>query len=222
MARRTGDVKAALDRRRDARGLGTDRAPRRIVSLLSSIDAPTLLLGVGVFLARIADVSIGTMRTISIVYGRTTSAFFLGIGEVVLWLLVITAVLNRVGEQPILGAFYALGFATGGVVGIKLERWLALGNVVLRVISQSHGTAMASALRDQGYPVTTFVGEGRSGPVVELYIVCSRADLQAVVDLVRRFDPNVFTITEPANSVSRVYRPLHQPWTGWRAVLKKK
>jgi len=193
-----------------------------VFASFSPIDANALLLGLGVFVARIADVSIGTMRTISIVYGRTTAAFFLGIAEVSLWLIVITAVLNRVSEQPILGVFYALGFATGGVVGIKLERWIALGNVVLRVISQKHGPAMAEALRGRGYPVTTFEGRGGSGPVMELYVVCRRADLHDVVHRVHSFDPAVFTITEPASSVSKVYRPLHHPFTGWRSVFKKK
>lgn len=190
--------------------------------MFANVDTPTLLLGMGIFFARIADVSIGTMRTISIVYGRTGAAFFLGLAEVSLWLVVISAVLHRVTEQPILGVFYVLGFSAGGVVGIKLERWLALGNIVLRVISQKSGQDMAAALREQGFAVTTFEGHGRSGPVVELYVVCKRSDLVNVVNRVRSFDPDVFTITEPVGNVSKVYGPLHHPWTGWRSVLKKK
>ena len=189
---------------------------------MDQIDALTLLFGFGVFVARIADVSIGTMRTISIVHGRTVAAFFLGIVEVSLWLFVITAVLHRVREQPILGGFYAVGFAAGGVVGIKMERWLAIGNVVVRLISHKHGMLIADALRDHGYGVTSFEGWGRSGPVIELYIVCRRSDLRRLLTLAYDYDPDVFAITEPVGSVNKYHGPLHHPWTGWRAAFKKK
>jgi hypothetical protein len=48
-------------------------------------DYPTMLLGIVIFLARVADVSMGTMRTISIVHGRTKIAFLLGFIEVGMW-----------------------------------------------------------------------------------------------------------------------------------------
>ena len=35
-------------------------------------------------------------------------------------------------------------------------------------------------------------------------------------------DPDAFYITEQARDVSKVLKPLNQPITGWRAVLKMK
>lgn len=182
----------------------------------------TLLTGVLVFLARIGDVSLGTMRTISIVYGRTKVAFFLGFVEVSVWLVVITAVINRIMTKPILGIFYALGFATGNVVGIMLERRLAFGNIVLRVISPQSGKKMARLLRKMGYAVTTFEGQGMTGPVNMLYIVSRRKDLKDIMSTIMEIDPDAFYITEQAGVVSRIYRPFMPQRTGWRAILKKK
>jgi len=93
------------------------------------MDLSTLLTGILVFLARVADVSMGTMRTISIVRGRTKTAFVLGFVEISLWLVVIAAVLASISSRPILGIFYALGFSTGNVAGILLERRIAFGQV---------------------------------------------------------------------------------------------
>ena len=70
--------------------------------------------------------------------------------------------------------------------------------------------------------MTTFAGEGKSGPVTELYIVCRRRDLKRLLTTVNTIDPEAFYVTEQAGSVSNVYRPIMQPVTGWRAVLKKK
>lgn len=185
-------------------------------------DLQTLLTGTLVFFARVMDVSVGTLRTISIVQGRTKTAFFLAILEISLWLMVISTVLNQIMSRPLLAVFYALGFATGNVVGIRLEKRMAFGHMILRIISQSNGLDMADLVRDSGYPVTTFQGQGRSGPVTELYIVCRRRDFKPIIDMVHSLEPEAFYITEQTGNVSKVYRPVMQPLTGWRAIIKKK
>jgi uncharacterized protein YebE (UPF0316 family) len=79
--------------------------------------APSVLVtGVIVFLARICDVSIGTVRTIATVQGRTVIAFGLAIFEITIWVLVAGTVINQIREQPVLVVFYACGYATGNVV----------------------------------------------------------------------------------------------------------
>ena len=185
-------------------------------------DPVTLLMGVVIFLARVADVSMGTMRTISIVQGRTRVAFILGFFEVSMWLVVISAVVNQIISKPILGVFYALGFSTGNVVGIILERRLAFGDMALRIITQEKAKEMTEAVRSAGYAVTTFHGEGLLGPVTMLYVVCRRKDLNHVIGIARKIEPDAFYTTEQECSVSRVYRSCAPQETPWPAVLKKK
>jgi uncharacterized protein YebE (UPF0316 family) len=180
-----------------------------------------LITGLLIMLLRITDVTAGTLRTISIVNGRTGMAFLLGFLEIGLWLVVISTVLSKIMSHPVLGLFHALGFALGNVIGIKLEKFLALGHILLRVISCCEGRKMAARIRDAGYAVTTFQGEGRSGPVLKLHVVCRRRDLRALMNIVREVEPDAFYITEQIGSVSKVYRPIMQPATGWRAIMKK-
>jgi uncharacterized protein YebE (UPF0316 family) len=187
-----------------------------------TIDHITLLTGAAIFCARIIDVSLGTMRTIAIVQGRTRTAFVLGFFEVAVWITVISAVVSKIAENPTLTVFYALGFSTGNVVGIRLERRLAFGHAVLRVISPQNGERMAGAIRSCGCAVTTFQGWGRSGPVTELYVACRRKDLDEMIAAVRRIEPEAFYITELAGDVSKVCRYAAPEPTGWRAVLKRR
>ncbi|MFH0810857.1 MAG: DUF5698 domain-containing protein [Pseudomonadota bacterium] len=184
------------------------------------MDLEILLTGIGILLARVIDVSLGTIRTISIVHGRTRVAFLLGFVEVSVWLAVISTVVRQIGSEPVLGIFYALGFSLGNVIGIMLERRIAFGYTILRVISPGHGKAMAEQIRSSGFAVTTFEGEGKSGPVTELYVVCRRRDMDDLVRQVRDIEPDAFYITEQAGSVSKMYRPSLQP--SWRSVLKIK
>ena len=180
------------------------------------------LTGLLIFFARIFDVSLGTLRTISIVHGRTWMSFWLGFFEIIIWLTVISTVIHKIKEVPLLGFFYAIGFAFGNLVGIKIEKKLAMGHIILRVISREKYQEMAEKIRRSGYAVTTFQGEGRSGPVIELYVVCRRRDLVKILDIVRTTEPDAFYITEQVGTVSKVYRPFMTPVTGWRAILKKK
>jgi uncharacterized protein YebE (UPF0316 family) len=180
------------------------------------------LKGIIIFVARICDVSIGTIRTIAIVQGRTVLAFFLGFIEIIIWITVVGAVINDINKTPILVLFYALGYATGNVVGILVERKLAFGLIILRIISIEKGKEMAARLRKEGQPVTTFIGEGMQGPVIELYVACRRRDLKWLLPLVKEEDPNAFYITEQARDVSKILRPFNLEATGWRAVSKKK
>lgn len=185
-------------------------------------DPHILLTGVVVFLARICDVSIGTVRTIVTVQGRTGIAFTLAIFEITIWVTVAGTVINQIGDKPLLVIFYAFGYATGNVVGIIVERKLAFGTTILRIITPNAGMAIASHLRDKGQPVTLFKGEGMYGPVDELYIACRRQDLKWIVPEVQRIDPELFYVIEKVRDISKVLRPASSSVGGWRSVGKRK
>lgn len=195
---------------------------KNLFDLNSYFSISIIITGIIIFLARIVDVSLGTLRTISIVKGRTWVSFWLGFGEIIIWIWVISTVVPQVKDLPILAIFYALGFATGNMVGIRIERWLAFGYIIIRVISRECYSQMTDALRQAGFGVTTFRGEGMSGPVVELYIVCRRKQLEEVFKIIKTIEPTAFYITEQVGEVSNIYRPILTPITGWRAILKKK
>jgi uncharacterized protein YebE (UPF0316 family) len=182
------------------------------------------ILGIGalIFFARIVDVSIGTLRTMVTVQGRIRLAFVLGFIEVTLWVTIISAIVKNIQTAPVLAVFYGLGFATGNAVGILAERKLGLGHVALRVFTRVNGEELAENLRDQGQPVTIFHGEGRSGPVGQLMMVCGRKQVNAILEQVCAHDPDAFYLVEFARDVSRLPAPLCSSPTGWRAVLKKK
>jgi len=180
------------------------------------------LLGILIFLARVVDVSVGTLRTISIVQGRTKIAFFLAFIETSVWLLVLSAVLPQVMHTPILGLFYAFGFATGNVVGILVEKRLAMGYANFRIITSKHVKEITNSLREKGFAVTTFEGEGKDGKVTEIYVASERKNLSLLVKIVKEIEPDAFYIAEQAGYMSKIRRPTMVPTTGWRGVQKKK
>ena len=179
------------------------------------------LLGILIFFARIIDVSVGTLRTISIVQGRTKIAFFLAFIETSVWLIVLSEVLPKVVQEPMLGIFYAFGFASGNVVGILVEKRLAMGYINFRIITGKFAKEITTLLREKGFAVTTFEGEGKDGKVTEIYVATDRKNLTTLIKLVKEIEPDAFYIAEQAGIVSKIGRPTMVPTTGRRAVQKK-
>lgn len=183
-------------------------------------DLPVWALACVIFGLRVCDVSLGTVRTLAVVQGRAALSVALGFVEVLVWILAISQVMASLHESPLLMLAYAGGFAAGNAAGIALERWLALGTSVIRVISSDSGSEMARRLRAEGLRVTTFVGEGRDGPRTLLYAACARRFAGRVLAVVHEVDPTAVYVVERA-SESSLTQPLPHA-TGWRARLKMK
>lgn len=166
-----------------------------------------LFLGFAVFLAEALVLAIGTIRTMVTVLGESRAAFFLGCVEMTLWVFGTSTVLMKIGEEPVLGVFYAVGYAAGNVVGILAERKLALGNVVVRIISAGKGADIAAAVRRTGFMLTTVAGEGSQGPVTVQFVVCRRKDMKQLLSVARAVDHDLFYTFETAGGCSEVPSP---------------
>jgi uncharacterized protein YebE (UPF0316 family) len=159
---------------------------------VSAVDAwmPALI-----FFARVTDVSIGTVRSILVMKGRRRMAGILGFFEAAIWVLATSTVFANLDHWLNIVAF-AAGFAAGCTLGMYIEEKLALGIQIVRIISRRDSSAVASALRDSGYLVTTVPGMGRDGPVEVCMIVVARKKTRVVLQLAREIDPSIFVTVE--------------------------
>lgn len=158
-----------------------------------------------IFVARVADVSLGTLRTSFIVRGKRAIAFAVGFVEVLVWVLVVAQVITNL-DHPIYVFAFALGFASGTVVGITVEGWFAIGEQVVRVFT-TNGESMVSAIREQGFAVTSFSGSGRDGPVHMLFIQVPRRQTNTVVAAMRKLDASCFYTVDDVRLASSAPTP---------------
>jgi uncharacterized protein YebE (UPF0316 family) len=184
-----------------------------------SPDLPVWGLAALVFLLRVTDVSLGTMRTIVVVHGRIPLSVALGFFEVLIWITAVSQVILRLRESPLLIVAYAAGFAAGNAVGIVLEGRLALGQCVVRMIS-NEGDRVAAALSSLGRVRGIFQSETGEPSVRLVFATLARADLPEALRRVRAVDPDVFYVVDRFSQTNG-REPLPRA-TGWRAVLKMK
>lgn len=124
----------------------------------------SLSAAAAIFLLRCTDISLGTIRILFAVEGRRALAVLFAFGEATAFIIGAGIVLSDVTD-PIRIAGYASGFALGTALGITVTRSLSLGTSTLRIVSPHGPVGLADALRGHGFNVTTFDGEGDTGPV---------------------------------------------------------
>lgn len=170
-----------------------------------------LLIAVMIFCMRIADVSIGTIRTIYTIRGQRVVAMCLGIIESGIWILAISKAMVLVQHNPWAMVGWAFGFGAGTFVGITVEQWLASGHIVMRVISVDKACELRDALLEEDIGVTRLPGEGRNGEVNVLFVVAPRRRGDELLERVRAIDPHAFITIDPINKAIGGYMPLPRP-----------
>jgi len=148
-----------------------------------------------IFVARIGDVSVGTVRTILVMGGHQVAAAVLGFVEVTIWVLAVGGALKYLSE-PLAVIGYAGGFAAGVLVGMWIEERLALGYRMVRVISRNPEVDLAEKMREEGYRVTRLQGSGRTGAVEIDFLVIRRKSLRQVRGLINKYAPDAFLTVE--------------------------
>lgn len=168
-----------------------------------------VILPLLIFLSRICDVAIGTLRIIFVSRGKRFLSPLLGFFEVSIWLLAISQIMQRV-DNPVCFLAYAGGFAMGNYVGIRIEEKLAMGTVMIRIFLTTKESKLKERLYEAGFGVTAIDAHGRDGAVEILFSVIKRKDLHKAVQIIESSQFNTFYSIEDAKSVSKGVFPQAQ------------
>jgi len=152
-----------------------------------------------IFIARIADVSMGTMRTILLVKGQRRIASILGFFEVMIYLIVLGKVVGNI-NNPVLILAYCLGYAAGNIVGSKIEEKLSIGRVVAQVIVKDMLEELVESLRLAGFGVTIIEGEGKEGKSYLLNIILNRKQVRKLNEIIDGCNCGAFITTMDVRS----------------------
>jgi uncharacterized protein YebE (UPF0316 family) len=150
---------------------------------------------------RLVDVSLGTLRIMLLTRGSRWRSGAIGFFESLTWVTAASIVLRDL-DDPLRMIAFALGFAAGTVLGVSLERLLAVGTAVVHAVSPGASTATAEALRAAGFRVTVMEGEGRDGQVRLAFTVVPRRRSREVLDIVHRADPGAFVTVEDVRTAT--------------------
>ena len=190
------------------------------VSLFNSPLFTWVIIPLLIALARVIDVTLGTIRIIYISRGMKFLAPIFGFFEILIWLIAIGQIMKNL-SNPVYYLAYAVGFAMGNLVGIFVEERLAVGRVILRIITQRDATRLVDYLRSSGYGVTTVEAEGATGPVKLIFTVIDREKVETVVDSVQTYNPRAFYSIEDVRFVKEGIFPPSRHFSDLLRMRKK-
>ena len=159
-----------------------------------------VILPILIFLSRIADQSIGTLRLIFLSKGYKFYAPLLGFFEVIIWLLAVTQIIKHV-DNAISYISYGAGFAAGNYIGMILEEKISIGKVIIRIIPKKDTTQLLEYMKSNGLGVTKVDATGSIGPVKIIFSVINRKDLKHLIPAINQYNPNAFYSIEDVRSV---------------------
>lgn len=161
-----------------------------------------LLSALLIFVLRIIDVSLGTLRIGFLVRGEKGLAGLFGFFESLIWLIAAAQVLSNL-DSPLKFVAYAGGYAAGTMLGVSIERKLAIGQSIMRIVSPVNNPQVDEALRAAGFYVTVLNARGRDGDVSVSFTVLPRRRIPEALKLVGEIDSKAFVTVESTVSMAR-------------------
>lgn len=154
-----------------------------------------------IFLSRIIDVSLDTLRIVFISKGDKIIAPVLGFFEILIWLMAITRIMQNLDNFSCYIA-YAGGFAAGNFIGLKIEERLAMGVQMFRIITQRDASLLINYLSESGFGATSIEASGINGKVHVIYSVVKRSENKRMIEIINKFNPNAFYSIEDIRKVN--------------------
>jgi len=172
-----------------------------------------LVLPLLIFLSRVVDVTIGTIRIIFVSKGKKYIAPVLGFFEVLIWILAISRIMQNL-DNYINYIAYAGGFAAGNFVGLIIEEKIAMGVMLVRIITQKPADLLIDKLHSLGYGITSVDAQGYQENVSVIYTVIHRNELKKVITIIKQYNPRAFFSVEDVRYVNEGVFPVRRSLLG--------
>ena len=166
-----------------------------------------VFLCIKIFCCRIIDVSMGTIRTINVVKGKTLIGAVIGFFEVLIWFLIVKDALNTeltgILNSLFIAISYAGGYATGTYIGGMLSDKFIQGNLTLQVILTKNDDELVDAIRKEGYGVSVLDVRGQLNinDKYMLFIEIDKKNLSHVTSIIKKLDKKAFIVVNETELV---------------------
>ncbi|MBL7934491.1 MAG: DUF2179 domain-containing protein [Bacteroidia bacterium] len=150
-----------------------------------------IILPILIFISRLGDVTMATLRHIFISKGFKKIVPILGFFEVLIWLVAMRQVFSHLDNVACFIA-WAAGFSAGTYLGMYIEERLAIGTQIIRIISNEDITPLTEALKSRNQGITIVDGHGAVGPVKLIFTIVKRTNKTEIIELIDKHTPQAF------------------------------
>lgn len=130
-----------------------------------------------IFIAKIIEVTISTLRIVFISKGQRNIGVVMAIFEISIWVTLAGTIINGITEDPLKMIAYIAGFAIGCYIGSWLEERIALGITNFNIITNEQTSEkIISILIEEKIGFTTLDAHGQkdSNKYIVAYVARNR------------------------------------------------
>ena len=155
-----------------------------------------------IFISKIIEVTISTLRMILISKGYRREGTLLSFFEVMLWTFIASRVIMGMIEAPIKGVVYSIGFSIGVYLGSRIENYIAMGRILIQIIASKESAALiTSRLREKGSAVTTIQAQGRDSEKEVLMVFANRKNKKEIIEQIIMIDESAMIISNDVSTL---------------------
>ena len=153
-----------------------------------------LITCLGIFFARAIDVSLGTIKTVYSVKGKTFVAAIIAFFEVFIWFMVAKEALNTGINSILIPISYSLGYATGTLVGTFIANTFIKGLICVQIITKKDNANLIDKIREKGYGCSIVPLKNDYDEIKKemLFIEINKKSLKDLIAIVKSEDSSAF------------------------------
>ena len=155
-----------------------------------------------IFVSKIIEVTVGTLRMIVISKGYRREGTILSFIEIILWTFVASRVIMGIAAAPIKGIVYSIAYSIGVYLGSRVEGFIAMGRILIQaIVSKENAVPLIDSLRQRGYAVTTMAAHGRDSEKTVLMIFANRKGKDEIIGQIQKLDISAMIITNDVSTL---------------------
>lgn len=160
-----------------------------------------MLLYFIIFISKIVENALSTLRMIVVSNGKKKLGAFLNGIIAIVWILVTGVVIIDINKDILKIVFFCLGSMVGSYLGSVIEEKIALGsNMILAIIESKYINLIENILNNKDY-YTTFI-DSKNKDISLLIIMVKRKKVSQILKTIKRIDQNAIVIAERARTIS--------------------
>ncbi len=162
-----------------------------------------LIICFKIFLARIFDVTLGSIRTVLMVKGKSITSAILAFLEVFIWFIVAKEALFVATNSILIPIFYSAGYATGTLIGTYISNNYLDGLISIQTITSRNNKELINRIRKEGFGISIInINNNYEKKKKDMLLIeLNKKRLKYIINIIREIDPKAFIIVNESKYV---------------------
>jgi len=154
-----------------------------------------------IFISKIVENALATLRLIVVANGKKTLGAVLNGVIGLVWIFATSMVIVDINKDLLKIVFFCLGSAVGSYLGSYIEEKIALGsNVLMCIVNEKYEECVKKKLNN--YQITTISEKNNKYSILLIFI--KRKETRKISSIIKSIDKNCILISEKAKSINNI------------------